>query len=66
MVKKKRRIKEMKTYPSLHFVKFNLIIESYCSAFYQTKALKRLKEKRMEGKKEGRGKKGVKSERGGK
>lgn len=51
MVKKRRRVKDIKTYLSLHLVNFNLIIESYCSAFYKTRDLKRLKEKRKDRKK---------------
>lgn len=57
MVKKRRRVKDIKTYPSL---------QSYCSAFYQTRDFKRLKGKRKERKEEGKeGGKGVRSERGG-
>lgn len=57
MVKKRRRVKDIKTYPSL---------QSYCSAFYQTRDFKRLKGKRKERKEGGKeGGKGVRSERGG-
>ena len=45
MVKKRRRVKDIKTYPSL---------QSYCSAFYQTRDFKRLKGKRKERKEEGK------------